>query len=242
MYSVRKDNFTYCVMISGMRIRRSVLGLLFIACVVGLIFYLEMHSMIPTFAMIQEERNMIEASIMRDPTVGVLIFSSIYITAIALSIPVATPLTVLSGFLFGPVLGTAVVAFSATVGGTIIFSLARFFFGRFFERKFGEKLEVVNRELRDNGFRDILLLRLTPIIPFSLINVATALTQVKLRDYIFATFIGTIPFTFVYVLAGTQLADIEMLSDILSLEVILVVSLLVVVAALPVILRRRSGN
>ena len=222
-----------------MNIPRYVFGLVFVVVVTVLFVYLETHGMLPSFKMVQEQRMEIEGFLMRDPVLGVVIFSALYIAAIAFSLPFATPLTVLSGFLFGPVLGTIIVVVSATIGATIIFILARFFFRRFFTRKLGDKLEVVNNEFTNHGFVDVLLLRLAPIVPFALINVATALTSVSFKNYVLATLIGIVPFTFIYVQAGAELARIQRIRDILSLETILTISLIVAVVGLLFVTRHR---
>ena len=225
-----------------MQTPRYVLGLIFVAAVATLFVYLKMHGMLPSFEMVQEQRMAIEAFLMRDPVLGIGIFACIYIVAIALSLPVATPLTILSGFLFGRVLGTVIVVVSATVGATIIFVLTRFFFHRFFTRKFGDRLEVVNNEFTNHGFFDVLFLRLIPVIPFALINVGTALTSVRLQNYVLGTLLGIIPFTFIYVQAGTQLAHIKRVEDILSFETLLTVSLVVAGAAFVFFINRRRAQ
>lgn len=224
-----------------MRQKRLFLGVLFILGVLTLVYILQAQGLLMSFEEIRDQRGEIETFLMQDPLLGILIFAAIYITAVALSLPIATPLTVLSGFLFGSILGTGVVAVAATTGATIIFILARFFFREYFTEKFGNSVERVNRELTDNGFRDVLLLRLTPLVPFALINVATALTSVRIRDYVLATLIGTLPFTFVYVHAGSRLAELNSLSDVLSFQTLLAVSLVVVAAAVPLIIRRRKS-
>jgi uncharacterized membrane protein YdjX (TVP38/TMEM64 family) len=80
----------------------------------------------------------------------------------------------------------------------------------------GTKLSSIKIGGEENGFRDILIARLVPAVPFSLINIIAGLTKVKVRDYVLATLIGIMPFSFVYVQAGVQLSEINSLSDIAS--------------------------
>ena len=85
-------------------------------------------------------------------------------------------------------------------------------------------MESVKLESTKNGFRDILIARLIPAVPFSVINIVAGLTHVKLRDYILATVLGIIPFSFVYVHAGTSLAEIQSIRDIASTETAMLLS------------------
>lgn len=220
--------------------RRSTLGILFFGAVAVVLWYLQSVGAFPDFSMIKMYRMDVELYLMQNLFTGIVIFSLIYIVAIGLSLPFATPLTILSGFLFGNLLGTGIVSFSATLGATLALILIRFFFYSDFSERFAHRLRWVNNELTGHGFRDIFILRLTPIVPFSLINIGAALTTIKVRDFFFATLLGTVPFTFVYVNAGTQIAKIDSPSDIVSLPVLLGISLLVLVASLPLIIRRRN--
>lgn len=222
--------------------RRSTFGLLFFGALALGLWYLHSIGVFPDFSMIKMYRMDVEAYLMQNLFAGVLIFALVYIAAVGLSIPIATPLTILSGFLFGNILGTGIVAISASVGATIALVLIRFFFYEDFKTRFAHRLEKVNREMTGHGFRDIFILRLTPIVPFALINIGAALTDIKTRSFFLATLIGVVPFTFVYVNAGTQIAMIESPGDIISLPVILGISLLVLVASLPLVIHRRGRS
>lgn len=213
-------------------------GVLFIIVIGALIGVLSVYGLIPTFAEVRAGRMEIEAFLMEMPVLGALIFSLGYVLVVALSIPAATVLTVLAGFLFGSILGTALVVVSATMGAAALFLLVRLFFQEYVCARFGARLAVVNREMADNGFRDVLLLRLAPIIPFALINVGAALTSVRFRDYVLATLLGIAPFSFVYVHAGTRLAEIERVSDIIAPQTLLAVSLLVLASFIPIFISR----
>lgn len=219
---------------------RLVLGLLIVGIVVALFAYLKAQGITIDLAMVQMYRDDLELLLEDHLYLGIAIFSIIYILTVGFSLPFATPLTVLSGFLFGTLLGTGVVAFSATVGATVAFLLVRFFFRDYVTEKFGSKLSVLNDELTGHGFRDILILRLMPIVPFALINVAAPLTNVRVRDFFFATLLGTIPFTFVYVNAGKRIAEVDSVGDIISFPTVLGISLVVFAITLPKFIRRRK--
>ena len=130
------------------------------------------------------------------------------------------------------------------VGATLSVIINRFFFQDAVRAALGSKLKWVNAELEGHGLRDIFILRLTPIVPFSLINLGAAVTHVQVRDFFFATFVGTLPFTLVYVNAGTQIARVESPGDIISLPTLIGISLVVIAATLPIFIRRyrQSGT
>lgn len=218
--------------------RKLFLGIVFVTLALFVYAILEMKGIMISFETLKAARMDIRHALMENPIQGALIYSLLYIVAIALSLPVATALTVFSGFLFGSFWGTVVVVISATIGATIIFILARFFFRDFFVQKFGARLAPVEREMQDHGLRNIFFLRLMPIVPFALINVAAALTGAKTKDYVLATLFGIAPFTFIYVKAGMRLGELESLRDVVSFQTLIVVSLLVFAVALPIFIKR----
>ncbi len=168
------------------------------------------------------------------PILSVSTFAFLYITAVVLSLPIATVLTLASGFLFGTALGAVVVVIAATIGATIIFTLARYFFHDWFFKKFGAYSSRLENHLGEHAFSYILFLRIVPLFPFFLVNIALAFTRIRIRDYVLATLIGIIPGTVVYVLAGERLSVITDGSPVLSSENIAVLVLLSGIALLPV--------
>ena len=134
---------------------------------------------------------------------GVAYFSAVYIAAEILALP-AVPLTASAGYLFGAVEGTAVVLFSATIAAG-----ASFLIGRSLLRKWvegiaaeSEQFQAIDRAVAAEGFKIILLLRLSPIFPFALSNYFYGLTAVEFGPYLAATLLGFAPGTFLYVYSG----------------------------------------
>jgi uncharacterized membrane protein YdjX (TVP38/TMEM64 family) len=192
---------------------------------------------VPSFDDIRTSRDHFHAYAMAMPKTAALVFSLIYICVVASSIPLATPLSLLAGFLFGSVWGTVIVVISATSGATIIFVLARYFFRDYFEAriaKFGPSAHTHSF----GTFGDVLIARLIPAIPFALINVVAGLTRVSLRDYAIATLVGITPFAFVYVHAGEALAELDSVRDIASSESALFITRIAFVIAALYIVRR----
>lgn len=143
-------------------------------------------------------------------------FVLVYILATALSLPGATILTLAGGAIFGIWLGTVLVSFASTIGATLAFLGSRFLFRDFVQRKFGEKIETINKGVEKEGAFYLFTLRLVPLFPFFLINLVMGLSPIRPLTYFIVSQIGMLPGTAIYVNAGTQLAGISSLRGILS--------------------------
>ena len=138
----------------------------------------------------------------------------VYAAVTALSFPGAVVLTLAAGFLFGPWVGTAVVVVGATVGATLAFLGARYVFADAARRKMGPRLRRIAEGFEAEGFSYMLFLRLVPVFPFWLVNLAPALTPLGTRTYVAATAIGIVPGSFVYCYLGARLSTLRSLSDV----------------------------
>lgn len=165
-------------------------------------------------------------------------FMLIYIGQTALSLPGAAILSLAAGALFGSVLGTVYANIAATIGATIAFLITRYLLRDAVLKTFGDKLEGINRELESRGFNYLLFLRLVPVFPFFLINLAAGLTRLPLRTFFVATMLGIIPGGFVFVNAGASLATVNSLADVASPRVLGSFALLGVFALLPALYTR----
>ncbi len=166
----------------------------------------------------------------------------VYAGATALSLPGGLVLSLTMGFVFGRWVGTALVVVAATVGATLVFLAARYLFADAARRKLGALGERINAGFTDNAFSWLLFLRLVPLFPFFLVNLAPAFTSVPLRTYVLATAIGIIPGTFVYVNLGQALGRIDSLSGLLSRETLLAFGLLGLFALAPVAWKKWKGR
>lgn len=165
-------------------------------------------------------------------------FMAIYVLQTALSLPGAAILSLAAGAIFGSVMGTLYANIAATIGATLAFLVARYLLRDMVLSRFGNKLEGMNRELETRGINYLLFLRLVPLFPFFLINLAAGLTRLPLRTFFFGTMLGIIPGGFVYVNAGASLATIDSLSGIASPRVLGSFALLGLFALVPVLYNR----
>lgn len=170
--------------------------------------------------------------------ITVAAFMVIYIVQTALSLPGAAILSLAAGAIFGSVMGTLYANIAATTGATLAFLVTRYLLRDAVLNRFGDRLEGMNRELETRGFSYLLFLRLVPLFPFFLINLAAGLTRLPLRTFFFGTMIGIIPGAFVYVNAGASLATIDSLSGVASPRVLGAFALLGLFALLPVLYNR----
>ena len=143
-------------------------------------------------------------------------FLGIYIAVTALSLPGAAVMTLAAGAFFGVIWGTVIVSFASTIGATLAFLAARFVLRESVQNRFGDRLQALNKGIEKEGAFYLFTLRLVPVFPFFLINLLMGLTPIKTLTFFFVSQIGMLAGTIVYVNAGTQLAQIESLSGILS--------------------------
>jgi uncharacterized membrane protein YdjX (TVP38/TMEM64 family) len=223
------------------------LPLVAIAAALAGTFALDLHSYLTMDALARHQ-----AWLMRQVEANALLAAAAYVTAYAaataLSLPGASLLTILGGFLFGLWLGTGLVVVSATLGAIGIFLAARTALGEQLRTRAGPRLTRVVDGLRDDAFSYLLALRLIPVFPFWLVNLAPALVGVRLGTYTAATMLGIIPGSFVYVSIGNGLDAIVAAGGAPSLDlltdpaVIGPMAGLALLSLLPVAYRRFSGK
>ena len=152
----------------------------------------------------------------REPLIAAGGFFLIYVAATALSLPGAVVMTLAAGAIFGLLLGTLIVSFASMAGASLAFLSSRYLFRNWVRKRFGKRIETMDRGLAKDGAFYLLTLRLIPVFPFFLINLAMGLTVMRLATFAFVSQIGMFAGTLVFVNAGTQLAAIESTGDILS--------------------------
>jgi uncharacterized membrane protein YdjX (TVP38/TMEM64 family) len=143
---------------------------------------------------------------------GPVIFIIIYIVACVLLIP-GTILTLGAGVIFGVVKGSIIVSISATLGAAAAFLVGRYLARGWVARKIegNQKFKSIDEAVAREGWKIVGLTRLSPVFPFVLLNYAYGLTKVSLRDYFFASWIGMIPGTVMYVYIGSLAGDLAKL-------------------------------
>jgi len=157
-------------------------------------------------------------------TIGV--YMLVYIVMAALSLPGATVLTLAGGAVFGLFTGVVIVSFASTIGATLAFLFSRYMFRDWVQGKFSTKINAINAGIKKEGGVYLFTLRLVPVFPFFVINLVMGLTPISTGLFYLVSQIGMFPGTIVYINAGTQLAKIDSLGGILSLNILFAFALL----------------
>ena len=161
-----------------------------------------------------------------------------YVTVTSLSLPGAAIMTLLAGALFGLVTGVIIVSFASSIGATLAFLVARFILGKSLQNKYGDKLQKINEGIAREGKFYLFSMRLIPAFPFFLINILMGLTTLSAVSFYWVSQLGMLAGTVVFVFAGTQLAEIKSLSDILSPGLI---AAFVAIGVLPLVAKKVIG-
>jgi pyruvate/2-oxoglutarate dehydrogenase complex dihydrolipoamide dehydrogenase (E3) component/uncharacterized membrane protein YdjX (TVP38/TMEM64 family) len=186
-----------------------------LAVVAGAFFYFDLNTYL-TLDGLKASMDTFTSSIEQNPVLSIALFFVLYVAVTALSLPGAAILTLAAGALFGLLQGLVIVSFASSLGATLAFLVARFILRDSVRNKFGEKLKKIDEGIEKQGAFYLFTLRLVPVFPFFLINLLIGLTSLKTWTFYWVSQLGMLAGTIVYVNAGTQLAQIDSLSGILS--------------------------
>ncbi|BCT69363.1 bifunctional TVP38/TMEM64 family protein/FAD-dependent oxidoreductase [Nitrosospira sp. NRS527] len=178
-------------------------------------------------------------------TIG--LYVGIYIVIAALSLPGAAVMTLAGGAIFGVWVGIPLAVISAGIGATVALWMARYVFREFVQQRFGDRMTAIDAGIQRDGAFYLFTLRLVPVFPFFIINLLMGLTAIPTGTFFWISLLGMLPGTAIYVNAGTQLASIARLSDILSPALIGSFALLAIFPwlarwAVARVRMRRAGN
>lgn len=180
--------------------------------------------------------------------VTIAAYIAIYAVVVAFSVPGAVWLTLGGGFLFGTVMATAATVVAATIGATLIFLAARSSLGDVLKAKAGGWIARLEEGFREGEVSYLLIMRLVPAVPFFIANLAPAFLGVRLKTFVWTTFVGIIPGTAVYASVGAGLGALLDRGETPDLGIIFSPAVLgpllglAALAALPVVIRRIRGK
>ncbi|MBV8209581.1 MAG: FAD-dependent oxidoreductase [Burkholderiaceae bacterium] len=161
-------------------------------------------------------RDAIEVWRAAHPVTAAAAFFCTYVTVAALSLPGALLMTLAGGALFGLATGTVLVSFASSIGATLALLAARFLLRDWVQQRFSERLAAIDDGIRREGAFYLFALRLVPLFPFFVINLAMGLTAISLRTFYWVSQVGMLPATLVYVYAGTQLGQFQVSRGLLA--------------------------
>ncbi|WP_417663369.1 FAD-dependent oxidoreductase [Pseudomonas sp.] len=180
----------------------------------------------------------LNAQVSAQPLLAAGVFFVIYVAVTALSLPGAALMTLLGGALFGLGQGLLLVSFSSAMGATLAMLSSRFLLRDWVQKRFGKRLASIDQGIEREGAFYLFALRLVPLFPFFLINLAMGLTRLPARTFWWVSQLGMLPGTLVYVNAGRELGKIDSLSGILSPGLI---GAFVLLGIFPIIARKLLG-
>lgn len=192
---------------------------------VGLFFSTGMHHYL-TLDFIKASRIRFQEIYGQNPVRVIALFVGFYIPVIALNLPGAMVLGVAAGALFGTFTGTVIISFASTIGATLACLLSRYLLREWVQKRFGSWLERINNGIRTEGPFYLFSLRLIPVVPFFLINMAMGLTPIPLWTFYWVSQLGMLPGSAIFVNAGSQIAQIDSLGGIISGRLLISLALL----------------
>lgn len=201
-----------------------------------------------TLDTLRDNRQALTGWVAENWMLAALIYVLAYIAMVAFSLPGGLVATLTGGFLFGTLFGGLLTIAGATIGATAIFLAAKTALGDALRAKAGPGLRRIEQGFGENAFSYMLVLRLVPLFPFFLVNLAPAFLGVPLRTYVIATFFGIMPATFVFASLGNGLGAVfdagrePDLGLIMEPQIIGPILALALLALVPVIYRRFAGK
>lgn len=204
---------------------KKIMTLLILLALVAVFFIFDLGSYL-TLDYFNEQKSAISSFYQQHPWQTGLIYFLIYVAVTGLSLPGAAVMTLAGGAVFGLWWGVLVVSFASTIGATIAFLVSRVLLRDWVQQRFGQNLKTINQGIEKDGAFYLFTLRLVPVFPFFVINLVMGLTPIRVVQFFVVSQLGMLPGTFVYVNAGTQLAQLESVSGILSPELLFSFALL----------------
>lgn len=199
--------------------------------------------------------------------VAIAAFILLYAVVVAFSIPGGLVLTVSGGFLFGGLIGGLFSVSGATIGVACLYLIAKTAIGPMLTRKLGGRLERIRQGFSEGAWSYLFFLRLVPLFPFWVVNLAVASLQVPFVPLLVTTLLGTLPATLAFSFAGASFADVVRSqatqvqacqsagqtacgpafdpSQVLTPKILVTLLLLGLLALIPVLMkarRRRTGD
>ncbi len=217
---------------------KKILLLVVLIVIVMLFFSFDLGQYL-TLGYIKSQQQIIHDYYQQNSLLTVLLFFILYVLITAISLPGAAVMTLAAGAIFGLLTGVVVVSFASSLGATCAFLVSRYIMRDAVQQRFAEKLKTINQGIEKDGAFYLFALRLVPAFPFFIVNLVMGLTHLKIATFYWVSQLGMLAGTIVYVNAGTQLSQINALSDIASAEIIFSFVLL---ALLPFIGRKIIGT
>ena len=221
--------------------KKKIIIVTLLACAIAAFFLFDLGRFL-TLESLKANRDALLAYYGAHKLVFIISFILVYTAQTALSLPGAAILTLAAGAIFGALPGTVWVNIAATSGAVLAFLLARTLLRDWVVHTFGNKMESLDKGLRESALSYLLFLRLVPLFPFFLVNLACGITGLPMRTYVLGTMVGILPGSFVYANAGSSIASINTLGEVASPRVLLSFALLGAFALIPAVYKKIKSS
>lgn len=191
---------------------------------------------------LKDNRRLLETCYRDNSLTVVVCFVALFLLIGLFLLPGATLLSVFSGAVFGLPLGPLLVSLGSTLGAVLGFYVARYILKDWVEERFGDRLHPIQEGLLKNDIHYMLFLRLVPLTPFFLVNIAMGASRVSWKVFMIGTLLGKLPAIWIYANAGSNLANLRSLSDITSPRVMVALTLLCLLTLTPVIYKKMKNS
>ncbi|TNG00831.1 MAG: pyridine nucleotide-disulfide oxidoreductase, partial [Gammaproteobacteria bacterium] len=205
--------------------KRKLITLFLILTLIGAFFIFDLGQYL-NLEYLKSRQAELDAWYQDNPALLIAGYFIVYVIVTGLSLPGAAVMTLIGGGIFGLLAGVIIISFASTIGATLAFLVSRYLLRDAVQNRFSDKLKAINQGIEKDGAFYLFALRLVPAFPFFVINLVMGLTPIRTWTYYWVSQTGMLAGTIVYVYAGTQLAQIESLSGILSPGLILAFTLL----------------
>lgn len=200
--------------------KNKILIFVFIALAAVLFFVFDLDKFL-TLEYLKNYRQEFQFFYDQNPLLTISFFFLTYILVVGLNLPGAAVLGLAGGAMFGFTVGVVIISFASSIGATLACFFSRYLFKDYVQRKFGDRLDKVNRGFEEEGAFYLFSMRLIPAIPFVVINLIMGLIPMRLRTFYWVSQVGMLPGTMVYVNAGKELGQIDSLSGIVQPNVLI---------------------
>lgn len=208
-----------------------------IVCLVALFWFFDLGQYL-NLGYLKEQQLTLDTQVEANLGLAAGLFFLFYVLVTGLSLPGAALLTLASGALFGLLGGTLLASLASTLGATLAMLISRFLLRDWVQRRFGQGLKGINRGLEREGAFYLFALRLVPVFPFFLINLAMGLSKLPARTFWWVSQLGMLPGTLIYVNAGRELSQLDSLAGVLSPGLL---GAFVLLGLLPIVSRKLLG-
>ncbi len=197
-----------------------------------------------TLETVQTQASSLRQRVHDAPVISSSVFVALFIT-LTLALPAAALLTLLAGFLFGPLLATLFAIGAMTVSAFAGFAISRYLAGNWVQHHYRDRLQAFNAEIESRGSIYLVVVRMVPLMPFVAINLVAGLTRTRFATFGWTTIAGSLPGAAIFSYAGSRLLAIESVKDVWTPGTIvaaLLLALLVTLGTTAAILLKRHRS